>query len=380
MKILFISHTASGGPFVVGSHHLAKALAAMGNEVLHLSPPITPAHLLRMGDPFERTRVARWISRGTERQGFLDIVPVSPIPWGVAKALGNPYKFFGRAVQQSALRLLRHHGFSKPDLIVVDEPRLGSVAETLGCGRIVYRPTDVYAELRMDPSIVDAERALASIAHRFVATSEPVAQHLRSLGVGAVRVIENGVDLDHFVDGVDHDVSEHIPQSPVAVYAGALDRRFGADVVAVAAASNPDINFLLIGPDNARCGERLSQYANVKLLGPVDFSLLPSYLRRCDVALLPLSNDRSNQGRSPMKLYEYASLGLPIVATATPELERRRLAFVLASRSAEEFSANVRHAIQLKDHTTACIEAATANGWKSKAEQLLSYAMGAAEQ
>ena len=36
-----------GGNFVVGSHHLATAFAARGHEVLHVSAPVTPAHLLR---------------------------------------------------------------------------------------------------------------------------------------------------------------------------------------------------------------------------------------------------------------------------------------------------------------------------------------------
>ena len=42
MKIAFLSHTAMGGDFVVGSHHLATALAARGHDVLHMSAPVTP--------------------------------------------------------------------------------------------------------------------------------------------------------------------------------------------------------------------------------------------------------------------------------------------------------------------------------------------------
>lgn len=67
MKILFVSHTPMGGSFVVGSHHLARAMTAAGHAVAHLGPPVTPAHVVKFGDHFERQRLLRWF-RGRDHR------------------------------------------------------------------------------------------------------------------------------------------------------------------------------------------------------------------------------------------------------------------------------------------------------------------------
>ena len=85
MKIAFLSHTAMGGNFVVGSHHLAAALAAHGHEVQHVSAPVTPAHMFALGDGFVRARLARWWRGGETLAGVRDVVPFSPLPWPLAR-------------------------------------------------------------------------------------------------------------------------------------------------------------------------------------------------------------------------------------------------------------------------------------------------------
>ena len=85
MKAAFLSHTAMGGDFIVGSHHLAKAFVTRGHDVLHVSAPVTPAHLLRLGDAFTRRRFARWMRGGSDFAGVRDVVPLSLLPWALAK-------------------------------------------------------------------------------------------------------------------------------------------------------------------------------------------------------------------------------------------------------------------------------------------------------
>ena len=56
MRILFVSHTDPFGPFRIGSHHLAAALARAGHDVTHLSTPISVAHLDEVRDKIARLR------------------------------------------------------------------------------------------------------------------------------------------------------------------------------------------------------------------------------------------------------------------------------------------------------------------------------------
>lgn len=383
MKILFLSHTPIGGSFVVGSHHLAKEFVQIGHEVAHLSPPVTPAHLLFIKKPFERQRFKRWLSQGALINGVHDLIPASFLPWGLARRIGKPFFTFGQAVNASALKLLVKHGFNQPDLIFIDEPRLGFLLNSFPKARIIYRPTDLYAEIRNDLSILDAEHEVIQRSHAFIATSQPVAEHLQTLGVKDVLVIENGVELNHFMNGPDFDVDAELPSSPRAVYAGALDHRFGVDSIIEAAKLNPNLSFVLIGPANAIIRKAFENSTNIVLLGSVPYERLPSYLRRCQVALLPLSNDPSNRGRSPMKLFEYAALGLPVIATQTEELARRNLPFVSLAQDPIIFAAEVSKAIygQSKNEIASVAqECALSQAWRTKCEHALHYAMGTADE
>ena len=88
MNVVFLSHTAMGGAFVVGSHHLATAFAAAGHSVTHLSAPVSIPHFaLAMGGGFTRTRVLRWLRGGEYFNGVQDVVPLSLIPWRAARHL-----------------------------------------------------------------------------------------------------------------------------------------------------------------------------------------------------------------------------------------------------------------------------------------------------
>lgn len=111
------------------------------------------------------------------------------------------------------------------------------------------------------------------------------------------------------------------------VYAGALDSRFGGELVVRLALARPDVEFVLIGAGTAG-PSALTRLTHIHRLGVRPYARLPGYLQHAMVGLLPQSSHPSNVGRSPMKFYEYAAAGLPIVATRTPELARRNEPFV----------------------------------------------------
>ncbi len=377
VKVLFISHTSAGGPFVVGSHHLARSLADQGHEVVHLGPPVTPAHMSLLGGAFDRKRFARCLAGGERLNDVVDVIPFSPLPWGLACRMATvPHLAYGRFVLPSVRRQLAAHGMLKPDLVLIDEPRLASLLPAFPGARVVYRATDLYTGTRGGPWVREAEMFTVAQAHRFIATSEPVADHLRDLGARHIEVIENGVDLNHFNPVLCAAPMERQRVRPALIYTGALDRRFGFDSVLAAAESNPDLDFRLIGPTTHHARSALDGKANIELMGAVPYSELPSYLAEASAALLPLSSDQANEGRSPMKLYEYGAMGLPVFATHTVELARRAMSFVALARSADDFALNIarwkRGLLRLQD---GCSEAQH-QGWPVKAQAVLHAALG----
>jgi teichuronic acid biosynthesis glycosyltransferase TuaH len=155
-----------------------------------------------------------------------------------------------------------------------------------------------------------------------------------------------------------------------------LDHRFGFDVIETAASENSNLNFELIGPITAAARARLSHLKNVRLVGAIAFDELPRHLARASIGLLPLSQHASNEGRSPMKLFEYAAMGLPVVATHTSELARRNLGFVSLAATPGAFSSCLA---EWKSGTLSfgdCRAEAAKHGWAEKAQQALQFAMG----
>lgn len=366
---------------MVGSHHLARGMARLGHQVAHLSPPVTPAHLLKLREPFERERFARWRRGGDAVDGFVDLVPAGLWPWALAACIGGDAAArFGRGHSASVRRLLARHGMLAPDLVFIDEPRLAHVLTVVDVRRVVYRPTDLYAEMRGDPAVLDAERRLVARAQRFIATSEPVADHLRRLGTGAVLVLENGVDLDRFSPATTGPYPA-LPPGPRVVYTGALDERFGLDALLAAARACPQAAFVLAGPPGAAVRAAVADLPNVHLLGALPYASMPALLAQCQVALLPLSTQPANAGRSPMKLYEYAASGLSVVASHSPELARRAPSFVRLALSPAAFGVAVQELLELpRGGLGKPLDAARSQGWDAKCQQALAWAAGTSSE
>ena len=342
LQIVFASHSNMGGPFVVGSHHLSARLAERGHRVAHVSMPISPLHVLRWKTGL-RSRFSTYLRGGTWRaERLFEYVPFSFIPWQLVKAV-PPLHGLVSVSLPSIASVLARAGFSHLDAMIVDAPLFAYLPALLRPRTLIYRATDLYQEMTADSWIAKAERSLATRADLMIGTSEPVTARLREFAPATrVLLMENGVEINHF--------QQHTTQPPEyvdhkkkrAVYVGALDERLAFDVLLASAQALPDVDFIVIGPIEGEAARKASKTKNLHLLGQRAYSVLPQYLQHATLALLPLSSHPANRGRSPMKLYEYAAGGLPVVATETQELRRRNLPFALMAGSTDEFVGNIR--------------------------------------
>jgi glycosyltransferase involved in cell wall biosynthesis len=385
MKIVFASHTYLSSVFVVGSQQLARILARAGHTVWHLSAALSVAHLpfaLFNRDYRIRARLALLGSRLVE-PGLWESVPLTLAPWSVLRRIPNPERHYlrgFRAIKKTAQEL----GFDRPDLLLLDEPRLSHVLTALAPRVAVYRPTDIYCELKGDPTLRDVERRLLARVNGVVATSAPVLAHVQSLGADApALLLENGVDVAHFAAaGSEPRDLASIPR-PRAIYVGAVDARFDADLLHDVAAKIPALNFVVIGGDAPRTG-KLSR--NVYYLGRRPYRDVPAYLRASDLAVMPLKASAANDGRSPMKIFEFGAAGLAVVASATTELRRRNLPFVRLADSGDEFARLCSGLIDGAANGAAealrkvARDCAAEHSWQSKTERLLDFTQSLPER
>jgi glycosyltransferase involved in cell wall biosynthesis len=363
-----------GGTFVVGSHHLAREFARLGHRVAHLGPPISFAHLFRIRRSDVRRRFALWSNGGeVDSDGVLNYVGLSPLPWRLALKLGpTGWNLYARTLP-SMRRVLKRAGIWPVDALLVDQPQFAGLESLLRPRLLVYRATDLYGEMMNSTLIDDAEHRIARAADLLVGTSEPVLAHLRAFASAPTLLLENGVEFDRFSAATSIPSEYRDIPAPRAVYAGALDERFDTGQIEALAQAG-GVNIVLIGPVTDGVSAALASRKNVFLLGPRNYESLPAYLQHAQVALLPLSSHPANEGRSPMKLFEYGAAGLPVVATSTQELSRRALPFVILARDAAGFTEGVCGLLHGPDRRAALGATARAisrnYGWRERAGML----------
>lgn len=133
--------------------------------------------------------------------------------------------------------------------------------------------------------------------------------------------VPNGVDFDHFIDPklISQPTIIDNKKGPFIGYVGTIEGRFDLDLFAAVVKLNPEKTFIVCGPIWAAVkkawDKKIADLPNVILTGRVDYRLLPAYLHRFDVAIMPHRQSAFVESMNPMKLYEYLAAGKPIVST-----------------------------------------------------------------
>ncbi|MFC1912757.1 glycosyltransferase family 4 protein [Chloroflexota bacterium] len=65
--------------------------------------------------------------------------------------------------------------------------------------------------------------------------------------------------------------------------------------------------------------DKLALKENVILISPQPYELIPGYLSACDIACSPKIDCEEHRAANPIKIYEYMSMGLPMVVSAVGE-------------------------------------------------------------
>lgn len=163
-----------------------------------------------------------------------------------------------------------------------------------------------------------------------VTVSELVREEYLRFGIpdGQILVWPDAVDLGAF-DGLPPSTTLRqqlgLPaEGCVATYCGHLYEGRGIEEILTAAASLPDVHFVVVGgtPDKVTSWRQAaSGLANVRFEGHVRHPLVPLYLGASDLLLLPYSASCSTAAwMSPLKLFESMAAARAIIASDLPAL------------------------------------------------------------
>jgi glycosyltransferase involved in cell wall biosynthesis len=235
---------------------------------------------------------------------------------------------------------------------------------------VVYDLIDDWAtSLGADWYSPEVEQAIVDASDRLVTTASVLAEPLQARSGGRpVTVLPNAVNLRLFDASRSYTRPLDLPNAPwVAIYVGALwGEWFDWDLLRACALRYPDSAVVVIGDYRGQCPDRPP---NLSFLGLKPQQELPAYLAHADVAIVPWVVNEITRATSPLKVYEYLAMRLPVVAPDLAPLGG--LPFVLRARDAEDFVEMVGRAREVTVDPGELEAFLASNSWEARVDALL---------
>ncbi len=258
-----------------------------------------------------------------------------------ASYLKSYVNFFITAARK-AMELSRDHPY---DLAIVctmpDAAILAALPLRRAGTKLVLDVHDTMPELYRDkfpgwlggigvPIMKMEERLSASLADLVLAVHEPHRQRLAEYGIKAdkIRVVLNSPDDRIFV--ANGAAPPHDPNTFTVVCHGTITHRMGLDLAVRAIAllrdRIPQLRLLAVGAGDYlteihRLVEELKLQDRVIFKGMIPIEELPGLLRTADVGLVPNRESSATHLMLPVKLLEFAMMGIPAVAPRLKTVE-----------------------------------------------------------
>jgi glycosyltransferase involved in cell wall biosynthesis len=227
----------------------------------------------------------------------------------------------------------------------------------------------VHAVLRLQ------ERLSIGLATAAVTVNEAMRERLVGLGVapGKVAVVPNSPSLERF-DPARHDHRPFAADGTVRlVYAGALTPVYELEVALDALArirdARRDVDVRLDVYGRGDAAEHLIEQAArlrlgdlVAFHGRIPIDEVPSAVARADIGLAPTRRDRFTDVSLSTKVFEYAAMGKPVVASRLPMVERTFPAGSVATYEPGDPVSLAAAILGLVDDPLARLEATTRTG------------------
>ncbi|NMB92522.1 MAG: glycosyltransferase [Parcubacteria group bacterium] len=201
-------------------------------------------------------------------------------------------------------------------------------------------------------------------------TSKNLSEKINSKYNNKLSYSPNGVDIDLFNPNNNYlQPNDLIIGDKTLIYYGSLwGDWFDWDLIISLANSNKKFSINLIGdiPNNLQINEFPK---NIHFLGLKPQRDLPNYLKYSDWALLPFKADTIGKYVSPLKIFEYISMGKPILSTKLPEVQTYPNVF--SGNNIQSWIANLQDKnISIVDTTLFTLQ----NSWYQRCQNILKSA------
>ncbi|PMZ72036.1 hypothetical protein [Pseudomonas sp. FW305-70] len=256
--------------------------------------------------------------------------------------------------------------FSRYDCIVVTHPLLGGYVKHLN-RPIVYDLHDdnaeFYPEGRLKNLIINENRKLLEKANQAIFSSNFLLKKFNAIKDGCVIRNAHGLQSDSYSKRLSTlKIKSNIKK---IYYFGTISEWFDFELIKQALDLFERIEFHLIGPSDCNT----PQHPRIFYYGAMEHSEMIRQSMSADAFIMPFSITPLIEGVDPVKIYEYLSFPVPILAPAYNEIFHFE-GMVNYYSNAGEFNDLLRSLETIEVDTSKRISFLNKNSWKSRAEQL----------
>lgn len=348
-SILFHRHTPWQGEIRCSTNIYASLFMQDGFDVAYMQG------MVNIGTIFARRGHWRSWQQGPRRdRGGWIFTPLSVVPYANRWPFNTPAA--AHLSYQTCVpgigRQLQRSGIAKPDVIWAVNPGSIALRRQFPRARFVFQVVDYYPAFSGN-SIKAIERADYQGADHVFVIGETLRNYLveeHDIEPAKITVLGQGVFNEAYDPQLTAPDDIAALPRPLGVWVGVLGKGdpqlFHAAAVALKELGG---SLLLIGPQAPWAEELREQSGNVHAIGPRRPESVPAYLVNADIGFMLYDQTRQAvyKGQNPLKLYEFAAAGLPVIST--PHDEFRYLdPPVITVTSASEVHAAVAQALDQK--------------------------------
>ncbi|WP_372991033.1 glycosyltransferase [Sulfitobacter sp.] len=369
VQVLFHRPTVWASDIQCSTKVLARLTAARGYDTDYLQAPLDPAHLLRGPGGYLRV----WRDSPRNAGGVNILTPATPVPvrdvWPLNGLAAASLRY--RTCIPSLSRI------GSPDLVWTTVPGSGrAMKKAFPAAKVVFHVVDYYPAFRGE-AVKSLERDDYAAVDAVATISGTLTDYLTGeLGVprDKITTLGQGVEVDRYApDLPEPELLADMPH-PRAIWTGVLtkgDAGLFAEVAKDMAARGGSL--VLIGPGAEWADQLAKAYPSmVRLIGPVAPTELPGWLVHCDLGIMLYDRARQDvyRGQNPLKLYEYAAAGLPVLSTPHDEYAQLDPPAAVLSHEAEVAPAIADALTQSNSPGQAARAFVAARSWDAKLDTI----------
>ena len=215
----------------------------------------------------------------------------------------------------------------------------------------------------------EGERGIVALSDELVATEASLAQGLEARSGREVLLLPNAVNKQLFTTKRSYARPVDLPEGDSTIlYIGALwGEWMDWDLLVELAKAHPQAAVVMIGDYHGDCPEPPK---NIHFLGLKPQAELPAYLAHADVAIIPWKITPITQATSPLKVYEYVAMRVPVIA---PDLRPLRdMPGVFTASDSSSFIKKVGEISTIALPEDVLEEFDRNNSWEARLDLLLS--------